>query len=141
MKRPLKHFPLILTLLLTTVVAISCGKDKSPLKFSANENEDVSPIKIDPAKTDPAWASMKRNLFDASCTKCHNPDTAKRKKRLDLTQKEVVLENYEDIVYRMTDAFDTGVDYMPPKGDPVKPAIVNALKIWKEREQTEHPQN
>jgi hypothetical protein len=33
----------------------------------------------------------------------------------------------------MTEAFDMGFDYMPPKGDPVKPELIKVMQMWKER--------
>lgn len=112
------------------------GSDKSTLKFSSPEAKKVtSPVETKTDEPTPAhvekdqtYLTIKTKLFDNSCTKCHNPD---KPKRLDLTNRELILENFDDIIYRMTDAFDMGFDYMPPKGDPVSPEIIKELKAWK----------
>ena len=130
-------------LLLSSLILISgCGdsSDKGPLKFSTNEIAKIDPVKKPdttppPEKPDTpvivedkTYTKLKTDLFDKSCTGCHNP---KRPKRMDLTSKENIIKNTDDIVYRMTDAFDMGFDYMPPKGDPVKPELIALLKEWK----------
>ena len=116
----------------------SCGfinSDKGPLSFSpSNSKQIISPVETKPieddinTEKDLVYLGLKKNLFDNSCTKCHNPD---KPKRLDLTNKDLILENFDDIIYRMTDAFDMGFDYMPPKGDPVSPELIKELKAWK----------
>lgn len=108
----------------------SCGGKKSALKFSLGKVGDSTEIQKNPVKEDPAWLSVKKNLIDASCLKCHNADTANRKNRLDLSKREIVFSNYDDILYRMTDAFDTGMDYMPPKGARVAPEVIQEFKNW-----------
>ena len=119
-----------------------CGdsSDKGPLKFSTNEIAKIDPVKKPdttppPEKPDTpvivedkTYTKLKVDLFDKSCTGCHNP---KKPKRMDLTSKENIIQNTDDIIYRMTDAFDMGFDYMPPKGDPVKPELIALLKDWK----------
>ena len=115
--------------------------DKSPLAFNSGKKEEViNPIQKtneetqkDPVELekDLAYLDIKKNLFDTSCTKCHNPDTSSRRGRVDLTKKDLILENYDDIIYRMTDAFELGVDNMPPKGPRVSPEVISQLKAWK----------
>ena len=120
---------------LILVSLAGCGSDKGPLKFSTPQkviNTLETENKKDPiVENDKAYVQIKTSLFDTSCIKCHNPETALKKNRLDLTSRENILENFDDIIYRMTDAFDMGFDYMPPKGDPVSPALIQELKTWK----------
>ena len=120
---------------LILVSLAGCGSDKGPLKFSTPQkviNTLETENKKDPIiENDKAYVQIKTFLFDTSCIKCHNPETALKKNRLDLTSRENILENFDDIIYRMTDAFDMGFDYMPPKGDPVSPALIQELKTWK----------
>ena len=61
----------------------------------------------------------------------YKADTSAKKDRLDLTKKKLIIENYDDILYRMTDAFDTDFDYMPEEGGPVDAALIEELKAWK----------
>lgn len=108
----------------------SCGSSKSPLQFGV-KTAGFTPLEVaGELEKDQAYLSVKKNLFDASCVKCHNPETAAKKDRADLTKKEVILENLDDIIYRMTDAFETGEDYMPPKGPRVTPEVIKQLKSW-----------
>ncbi len=52
---------------------------------------------------------------------------------MDLTSKEVIVENYDKILYRMTDAFEEMNRPMPPigKGERVSAKLVEELKAWK----------
>ncbi len=90
----------------------------------------ISPVEEKP-ETDQTYLRLKDKIFKTSCTKCHNPESAAKKKRIDLTKKQIIIENYDDILYRMTDAFDMGFDYMPEEGGPVSEALINELKAWK----------
>ncbi len=105
--------------------------DKGPLSFSSGAKKVISPVEEKPiveVEKDLVYLDIKKKVFDARCINCHNPE---KPKRLDLTNKELILENFDDIIYRMTDAFDMGFDYMPPKGDPVSPELIKELKAWK----------
>ncbi|WP_185903059.1 c-type cytochrome [Bacteriovorax stolpii] len=124
------------TLLLALAGCNFIDPDKGPLAFSSGKTI-INPIKTDTDKPetevekDLVYLDIKKNLFDMSCTRCHNPENAVKKGRLDLTKKELILENYDDIIYRMTDAFDLGIDYMPPRGNRVSPEVIKQLKAWK----------
>lgn len=116
--------------LLTILFLSACGlnSNPSPLVFSDNSKKViVDPIKVE----DPAFANIQSKLFERSCNNCHNP---KKPKRLDLTKKENLIKEYEDIMYRMTDT--TGVDTMPPtdKGEAVPESVIEEYKAWKEAE-------
>lgn len=117
-----------------TLSLSGCGvnPDKSPLNFALANASKVGELKVEQNKDpDLKFVDIKKRLFDISCIKCHNPESAIKKGRVDLTKKEVILENYEDIIHRMTTAFDMGFDYMPPKGDPVKPELIKEFQAWK----------
>lgn len=134
---------LILVILLFSVGCDLLSSDKSDVvyKVQAEKKESVE-VKPEENKPDPTkpigesgeadkyYAFLKAEVFDKSCTRCHNPKNARR---LDLTQKENIIREYSDIEYRMTEAFDMGFDYMPPKGDPVKTELIKIMQIWKER--------
>lgn len=127
---------IVMGILILTISSCGLGgSDKSVLKFSPPGGKNViNPVETKPeelpveVEKDQVYLGIKNKLFDTSCIKCHNPD---KPKRLDLTKKDNILENFDDIIYRMTDAFDMGFDYMPPKGDPVAPELIKELKAWK----------
>lgn len=122
------------TLLLALAGCNFINPDKGVLNFSAGKKTIIDPIKTDvevDTEKDLVYLDIKKSLFDTSCMRCHNPETAVKRGRLDLTKKNLILENYDDILYRMTDAFDLGVDYMPPRGDRVSPELIKQLKAWK----------
>jgi hypothetical protein len=48
-----------------------------------------------------------------------------------LTKKENIIRDYDDILYRMTEAFDMGFDNMPPEGDKVSDQLIADFKKWK----------
>lgn len=121
----LSTFMLIFVFLFTSCTFDSKGK--STLLFK-DITTAIAPIEIE---TDQAYLKLQKNLFKASCTKCHNAESAIKKDRLDLTKKKLILENYDDILYRMTDAFDMGFDYMPEEGGPVSALLIEELKAWK----------
>jgi mono/diheme cytochrome c family protein len=109
----------------------SCGvnSDKSPLTFGTNTISSGSEIKVDPTKdTDIAFANIQIKIVNVSCLKCHGPN---QKNHINLTSKALFLDNYDDILYRMTGAFDMGIDNMPPNGNPVAPELIKELKAWK----------
>ncbi len=114
---------------LTAISGCGVNKDKTPLTFNLKSQSSNELVILENNEPDGRYREIRKSLFDVSCIRCHNP---KNSKRLDLTVKANVLENFDDIIYRMTDAFDMGFDYMPPKGDPVKPEIINELKAWKQ---------
>lgn len=127
---PMKTLSL-LGLYLTLLSLTSCGFNpaKSLLRFTEAQKEIINPIKTETeTETDKKYLAFRDTLFTASCTKCHNANT---KKRMDLTKKDIIIENYDDILSRMTDAFDMGFDYMPPEGDKVSPALIEEFKSWK----------
>lgn len=106
--------------------------DKDDLNFSVSaERPIVNPIKTqtdDSNEKDLVYLDLKAKIFKESCIVCHNPE---KPARLDLTNKELILDNYEDIIYRMTKSFDDGYNKMPPNGKQVSPELINQLKAWK----------
>lgn len=107
--------------------------DKGELRYQTNnEIKKEDPIQVK-EPTDIYYDFIKLEIMDKSCIRCHNANTAITKRRLDLTKKENVIREFSDIEYRMTEAFDMGFDYMPPKGDPVKPELIKVMQMWKER--------
>lgn len=111
----------------------SCGVggDKSNLAFSAGSKSKTDQITIKPAKeeeTDAQFLAIRKNLIDVSCLKCHN---ATQTRHTNLTSKAVVLENVDDMLYRMTDAWTVGADKMPPKGNAVAPEVIKEFRAWK----------
>lgn len=106
--------------------------DKGELRYQVNaEVKKEEPIEVkDP---DTYYDFVKAEIMDKSCVRCHNATSAVTRGRLDLTKKENIIREYSDIEYRMTEAFDMGFDYMPPKDDPVKPELIRIMQMWKER--------
>lgn len=124
---------LLLSLIILSVTSCGLNSDKSSLKFNVAETQVINPIKTatEANEKDLQYLSIKKKLFDSTCIKCHNPDSAVKRKRLDLTSRQNIIDNFDDIIYRMTDAFDMGFDYMPPKGPAVSPELIKELKVWK----------
>ena len=107
--------------------------DKGELRYQANnEIKKDEPIQVK-EPSDVYYDFIKVEIMDKSCIRCHNANTAISRGRLDLTKKENIIREFSDIEYRMTEAFDMGFDYMPPKGDPVKPELIKVMQMWKER--------
>ncbi|MBC7429529.1 MAG: hypothetical protein H7336_13005 [Bacteriovorax sp.] len=109
----------------------SCGvnPDKSALIFASGSQSGADQIQINQSQeTDAAFLAIRKKLIDVSCIKCHS---STQKRHSDLTSRAVVLKNADDMIYRMTDAWDIGVDNMPPKGNPVDPEIIKEFKVWK----------
>lgn len=120
----------ILWSLLFSVLLSSCilPGDKSILTFKETITTIVNPIEED---KDKVYTSLQKRVFTVSCTGCHSP---KKPKRVDLTKKENIIENFQDIVDRMRDA--SGVDTMPPFEDQnifpaVKEELILELEEWK----------
>lgn len=78
---------------------------------------------------DPIYTNLERQLFNQSCTQCHNPD---RPRRIDLTNKENILFHQNDILYRMDKAYLENNRPMPPlgKGDKVENQLIELFKFW-----------
>ena len=130
----------LLCTLLFSVLLSSCilSGDKSELKFKETITTIINPIEED---KDKVYASIQKRIFNVSCIGCHSP---KKPKRLDLTKKENIVENFQDIVDRMRDA--SGVDTMPPFEDQsIFPAVnedlIQELEVWKKTfdEQSNQP--
>ena len=123
---------IIILLTLFTLLACGISPDKSVLKFADKIVAKVDPVKTEPtdpnAETDKKYLKLKAELFDRSCNNCHSP---KKPRRLDLTKKENIVREYDDILNRMTEAFDMGFDYMPPEGDKVSDELIAEFKQWK----------
>jgi mono/diheme cytochrome c family protein len=127
MKKLLMGF-LILGLCLNFV---GCNGPKGPLAFTAKTSGTAELVDEDALEIDKNYLAIKAKLFKPSCIQCHNAETAIKKKRLDLTKKSLIIENYDDILYRMTDQWDLGFDYMPPKGDQIPATIIKEFSDWK----------
>lgn len=82
------------------------------------------------------YSSLKVNLFEKSCIRCHNPDIlAKHPKRSVFTTKDAIVLAYDDILYSVTDAWITNDSEMPPavSGVPrISEEVVDMLKKWKD---------
>jgi hypothetical protein len=120
---------LVSTLFLSVLLS-SCilTGDKSELKFKETITTIINPIEED---KDKIYVSLQKRIFNVSCIGCHGP---KKPKRLDLTKKENIIENFQDIVDRMRDI--SGVDTMPPFEDQnifpaVKEELILELEEWK----------
>ncbi len=119
-----------LWILLFSMLLSSCilPGDKSILTFKETITTIVNPIEED---KDKVYTSLQKRIFTVSCTGCHSP---KKPKRMDLTKKENIIENFQDIVDRMRDS--SGVDTMPPFEDQnifpaVKEELILELEEWK----------
>lgn len=77
------------------------------------------------------YSSLKVNLFEKSCIGCHNPDVlVKYPKRLLLTNKEAIIDRYDDILYSMSDAaWDTFDNEMPPAKSSVPRVSGEVIKV------------
>lgn len=119
----------ILLIVLNTFLVSSCDifNGTSPLTF-VTKQVNINEMKID----DSVYVNLQKELFDASCIRCHNPEAAAKKSRLDLTNKTVVQENLEDILRRVTMGPEDGKGQMPPRGDRVDPLLIERLKEWGE---------
>jgi mono/diheme cytochrome c family protein len=84
----------------------------------------------------PTYASLKVNLFEKSCIKCHDTDVlAKHPKRPLLSSKEVIIARYDDILYSMTDAWNMNDNEMPPEKSNVPHITEEVIAMfikWKE---------
>jgi hypothetical protein len=89
-----------------------------------------------PVPLNATYSSLKVNLFEKSCIRCHNPDVlAKHPKRPIFTTKAAIIDRYDDILYSMTDAWITNDNEMPPTTSDVpraSEAVVDMLKKWKD---------
>jgi len=119
----------ILGILIFSIFLSSCilSSDKTDLKFKESKITFVNPIEKD---KDKVYTSLQKRIFSVSCTGCHNP---KKPKRIDLTKKDNIFKNFQDIVDRMRDG--SGVDTMPPSEDQtifpaVKEELILELEDW-----------
>ncbi len=127
------------SLIFLTLILSGCGlskDDKSPLKFKVDPIKKITPIEVDPSKTeeetkDNYYTFLQKEIFQKSCNRCHNAETAVKKGRTDLTVRENIIREFDDIEYRMTQAFDDGFDYMPPKGPKVNENLIKIMQDWK----------
>ena len=123
----MKSIPSTFLLLIILSSCLHPG-DKSELKFKETITPIVNPIEED---KDKVFTSLQKRIFNVSCVGCHNP---KKPKRLDLTKKENIIEDFQDIIDRMRDS--SGVDTMPPFEDQnmfpaVKEELILELEEWK----------
>ena len=99
------------------------------LKVNGSQAEQPVPLAA-------TYSSLKVNLFEKSCVRCHNPDILlKHPKRPIFTNKADIIANYDDVLYSMTEAWDTNDSEMPPSTSDVPRAseeVVNMLKKWKD---------
>ncbi len=100
------------------IVHLSKSKVEAPIPLSAT------------------YSSLKVNLFEKSCIRCHNPDVlAKHPKRPLLTSKKAIIDRYDDILYSVTDAWTMNDNEMPPASSDVprvSEEVVKMLKEWKD---------
>ncbi len=136
---PLNTLNILITLitLIFLVTLQGCGSDDlGPVIFSRKTKP--APIKKSTDQlqiaSDPYYDFLQKALFEAKCVRCHNATSAKDPKepRLDLTLRDNIIREYQDILDRMTVNFDYGFGYMPPKGEQVKPEIIKIFEKWKE---------
>jgi hypothetical protein len=89
-----------------------------------------------PVPLEPKYSSLKVNLFEKSCVRCHNPDVqVQHPDRPVFTDKQSIIARYDDILYSMTDAWDMDDNEMPPvksKIPRVSTAVIEMLKQWKD---------
>lgn len=119
----------ILIALLLSLLVSSCNlfEGQGPLFFSSKK-ENIDAIEIKPQAPEEKLAILQRDFFNVQCIKCHNPD---RSKRLDLTKVENLNFHYDEILFRVTEAFQTGEGQMPPRGEEAPESIVKIYKEWK----------
>lgn len=97
----------------------------------------VSPdVIIKPIPLAPTYASLKVNLFEQSCVRCHNPDVKKaHPNRPLLDSKEAIIARYDDVLYSVTDAWNMNDNEMPPERSDVPRLTEEMIKVlieWKE---------
>ncbi len=89
-----------------------------------------------PTPLAPTYSSLKVNLFEKSCIRCHNPDVlAKHPKRPQYMTKKEIVDKYDDILYSVTDAWITNDNEMPPQTSSVprvSEEVIEMLKKWKD---------
>lgn len=109
--------------------AWTVGADKMPPRGNTVAPEVIKEFRT--WKSDTQFANLQKKLFEVSCLKCHS---ASQTRHSNLTSKDVVLEHYEDIIYKTTKAFDEGNKPMPPvgKGTRVSEELIKELQKWKE---------
>jgi len=119
----------ILIIIFFSLLCSSCHffEGKGPLYFSAKK-ENVDAIEVKPQSPEKKLALLQREFFDIQCLKCHNPD---RPKRLDLTNPDNLNLYFDEILFRVTEAFKTGEGQMPPRGEEAPESIVKIYKEWK----------
>lgn len=100
---------------------------KGPLYFSAKK-ENIDAIEVNPQSPEKKLAILQRDFFDTQCLKCHNSD---RPKRLDLANPDNLNLYFDEILFRITEAFKTGEGQMPPRGEEAPLKIVKLYKEWK----------
>lgn len=105
------------------------GADKMPPRGDRVDPAVVQQFKT--WKSDVQFANLQKKLFEASCLKCHGPNQTRRS---NLASKEMLIDNYDEILYRMTDAFEEDNKPMPPigKGKRVSVELVQEYQKWKD---------
>lgn len=105
------------------------GADKMPPRGDRVSPEVVLEFKA--WKSDMQFAGLQKKLFESSCLKCHGPNQTRRS---NLASKEMIIDNYDEILYRMTDAFEEDNKPMPPigKGKKVSAELILELQKWKD---------
>ncbi len=115
----------------------SCGinSEKSALAFGPGAGvivATVNPVKVDTNKeNDPQFASLQEKFFLVSCMNCHS---ATQTRHINLTSKEVVLKNFDEIIRKISTPFaplNAKDGPMPPKGASISPTAIANLKAWK----------
>lgn len=117
------------TIILSVLLMTSCEvfESSGPLSFiTKKDNSDA--IIIKPQTPEEKLAILKNDFFNVQCIRCHNPE---RPKRVDLTNNENLDIYFNNILYRITEAFKTGEGQMPPRGEEASEQLVKIYKEWK----------
>lgn len=119
----------ILIAIFFSLLISSCHlfEGKGPLSFSVKK-ENTDAIEVNPQSPEKKLATLQKSFFNIQCIKCHNPE---RPKRLDLTNSDNLNLHFDEILFRITEAFKTGEGQMPPRGEEAPSSVVTVYKEWK----------
>lgn len=118
-----------LSIIFLAVLVSSCDILRGDGELSFSSKKGVSEaIEVKPQTPEQKILALQNNYFNLQCIRCHNPD---RPKRLDLTNVENLNSHFDEILYRITDAFKSGEGQMPPRGEEASDEIVKVYKEWK----------
>jgi mono/diheme cytochrome c family protein len=109
----------------STASAVDGGIASMPLGGDRVSPEIIKELKV--WGKDQVFANIYKSLFVESCIKCHG-STAK----INLTSKEVIVENYDKIIDSLERA--TGERYkMPPGNTVISKKLIQEFKNWKDK--------